>query len=278
MIPRRPIDISSTIRFGSMRVSRICFQNDISTSSIVAPAVWSSMPFGWVVIPSMSLEERREIGCQDVDDVLPERALGPEVRRFPDRLLCPVPVSAMRLGQLSDICSRVVHDLLPEILGNLLPARGDRRRRADVRRWRHRGHVGGHGEEDPGRSSPGPWRIHVEDDRDFRGEFLLDDRSHRGVEATGGVREDDDGVVALVVRPVDRARQVVLRDRVDVVCELDCQNPRAVRCRGVARRCHGGTDQGREERKSLQESALQGVSILSVGPSSPCEARRSLLS
>ncbi len=54
VIPSSPIDIRSTIRFGSTRKSRICFQRPISIVSTSAPAVFMTMPFGFVFIPSIS--------------------------------------------------------------------------------------------------------------------------------------------------------------------------------------------------------------------------------
>ncbi len=54
VIPSRPIDMRRTIRFGSTSVSRSRFQKLISTSSICASAVFRTMPFGSVVVPSIS--------------------------------------------------------------------------------------------------------------------------------------------------------------------------------------------------------------------------------
>ena len=62
---------------------------------------------------------------------------------------------------------------------------------------------------------------------DVRGQDALDDLPHRRAEAARCVHLDHDGGVALVLRPVDRAEEEVLRDRVDVVLELGHEYPLA---------------------------------------------------
>jgi hypothetical protein len=47
-MPSTPSERSRAMMFGSMIVSRICFQSDIVTVSIAAPRVSSTRPFGFV--------------------------------------------------------------------------------------------------------------------------------------------------------------------------------------------------------------------------------------
>jgi hypothetical protein len=88
----------------------------------------------------------------------------------------------------------------------------------------HRGHVRRHGKEDAGGRGAGAGRRYVEHDRHLRGELGLDDLSHRRVEPARSVCEDDHGGIVLVVRAVDGVGQVLLRDRVDIILELDRQH------------------------------------------------------
>ncbi len=76
VIPNKPIDMRSTIRFGSMRVSRIRFQSDISTVSMVAPLCGARCLLA-SFHPVDLVEQRRQIRREDVDDVLVQRALAP---------------------------------------------------------------------------------------------------------------------------------------------------------------------------------------------------------
>ena len=54
VIPSTPSDISRTMMLGSISVSRIRFQSDISTRSTLAPAVFRTRSFGSVCMPSIS--------------------------------------------------------------------------------------------------------------------------------------------------------------------------------------------------------------------------------
>jgi hypothetical protein len=63
VIPRTPIDIRRTMMLGSMSVSRIRFQSDISTVSIRAPSVSMTMPFGFVFSPSISVSSAGSVGA-----------------------------------------------------------------------------------------------------------------------------------------------------------------------------------------------------------------------
>ena len=56
--------------FGSISRSSARFQNDISTRSTLAPAVFSMIPFGTVFVPSISSSSAGSVGAIDVDDVL----------------------------------------------------------------------------------------------------------------------------------------------------------------------------------------------------------------
>ena len=66
---------------------------------------------------------------------------------------------------------RVVHDLAPQVAADVLAARVDRRRRADVRLRRHREHVGRLGDPDAGRGCARAVGRDVDDHRDLRREL-----------------------------------------------------------------------------------------------------------
>ena len=62
-IPIRPIESISVIRFGSTRKSRARCQKLISTSSIWAPAVSRTNPFGTVFVPSIRSSNAGSVGA-----------------------------------------------------------------------------------------------------------------------------------------------------------------------------------------------------------------------
>ena len=85
--------------FGSMSVSRIRFQSDISTVVTSASAVWSTMPFGSVFIPSISFSSVGRSGATTSTTFWSSASLGGQVRGLAHRLLGPVRVPAVGLGE-----------------------------------------------------------------------------------------------------------------------------------------------------------------------------------
>ena len=91
---------------------------------------------------------------------------------------------------------------------------------------------------------------------------MLVDLAHRVEQAAGRVENDHDGVVVALVRAVDLVGQVVLRDRVDVVVENDCEDTRRIRRLGGAASKQDRCEQGRcgEERPQGQfQPGQQGL-------------------
>ncbi len=197
------------------------------------------------------VQQGGEVGGDEVDDVHLERLLRSEVGRLPDGALRPVPVAPVRLGKLARVGSGIVDHLAPQVAGDLASADGHRGGGADVRVRRHRGDVGGKRDERAGGGGPRAGRRDVDDHGDVRLELLLDDLAHGGVEAAGGVEQDHDRVVSLLLAAFDRAGEVVLRDRVDVVLELDGQDTRLIAAPRRLRRppVRGQFRRARRERK-----------------------------
>ena len=135
-------------------------------------------------------------------------------------------------------------------------------------------------EEDAGRGGARSRRRDVEDHRHLRGELALDDVAHRGVEPARRVDEEDDRVVVLLIRAVDLADEVVSRDRVDVVVELDREDSGpvvlALRRRRV-REHESQAEHDQEEGKGTQESHFRRVRIVSACPRTPCDPAGVLL-
>ena len=110
----------------------------------------ASSPFGSTLSPSDLAEEIRVVGGDDVDHVSPQRLARAEVGRLRDHLASDRDVAPVLACELADVGGRVVDDLAAEVLGDVLAADRDRRRRADVRLRRHREHVGGHADHGAG--------------------------------------------------------------------------------------------------------------------------------
>ena len=79
VIPSTPSERSSTMMFGSMRVSRILFQSDMWIVVTSAPAVWSDEALRLRLHPVDVVQEGGQVGRDHVDDVLVERLLGGQV-------------------------------------------------------------------------------------------------------------------------------------------------------------------------------------------------------
>ena len=203
------------------------------------------------------VQEGGQVGRDHVDDVLVERLLRGQVGGLADRLLGPVGVPSVCLGEPANVGGRVVDHLAAQIARDVAAARRDRGRGADVGLRRHCGDVGGHRDEDACRGCARALRRDVDDDRDRRVELLLDDVPHGRVEAAGRVHEDDDRVVALVLALVDRAGEVVRGDRVDVVLELDRENARRIRSGGRSGESQGGREGAEKRQETPQEQHLR---------------------
>ena len=144
--------------------------------------------------------------------------------------------------------------LAAQVRAEVPAARVDGRRRADVRGRRHGEDVGRLRDPDPGRGGARALRRHVDDDGQLRIQLGLVDRLHRGREAAGRVEEDHGGVVVVVRRARQLARDVVLRDGVDLEIgpESDREYPRpGGRPRGIA-----GDDERGKHYQQHQERPL----------------------
>ena len=94
----------------------------------------------------------------------------------------------------------------------------------------------------PAESALEPGRRDVHDHRHLRGEHRLHDLPHRGRQPARRVHDDHDRRRLLLLAAMDRVDEVVLRDRVDVVLELDREHV------GLPRL--GGRSRHREEERS----------------------------
>ena len=149
------------------------------------------------------------------------RRLGDHLRRAASH------VAVVLARELADVRGRVVDDLAAEVLRDVLAAERDRRRRADVRLRRHRRDVRGHRDHGARRvRARAGWRD-VDDDGHLGGEEALDDPAHRRGETARRVEDEHHRRVALVLGAVDGVLDVLLRDRVDVVVEVDGENTRS---------------------------------------------------
>ena len=129
----------------------------------------------------------------------------------PDGRIGPLRVAPVLLGERAQLRGRVVDHLAPQVLLDVLASDRDRRRRAEVRLRRHGEDVRGLADPDAGRCRTRAVGRDVDDDRDLRRELVLDDVPHRLREAAGRVEHDDDGAVAVLVRPVDLILDVLPR-------------------------------------------------------------------
>ena len=229
MMPSVPSDMKRTIRLGSISVSRIFFQRDMSTLVISASAVCRTRFFGFVVRPSIWLRSVGRSGAITSMTFSLSASVAPRfeaLRTAASAHLAFRP--CVRASSRSEAAASLI-DLAPQVAGDVLAADVDRRRRADVRLRRHGEDVRRLADPDAGRGGAGAGRRDVDDHRHFRGELGLDDLLHRGAEPAGRIEQDHDRVVMLAVRAIDLAVDVVLRDRVDVVLELDRKDTRGRR-------------------------------------------------
>ena len=160
--------------------------------------------------PIEALHERRHVDGDQVGDVLLHRLFGRNRGRLAHGLLGPGDVATPKLREAADIGDGVVERLfvharllglglaalvlfLFRFLGPVAAARighaadAHRRGRADVGRRRHGGDV--RGEQDVGAGTGGARaaRCHVHHHRHGRGEDVLDDGAHGGIEPAGRV-------------------------------------------------------------------------------------------
>ncbi len=134
--------------------------------------------------------------------------------------------------ETSDRRGRVLLDLPRE----RDPTEADRGGRPHVRRGRHRGDVARHQDECPRRGRPRTSRRDVADHRGRGALDRLDDLPHRGVEASGGVDREQDGL--RVLGALDAVAKVVGDERVDHAFEREPDH------RGGGRLPSGGGGRG----------------------------------
>ena len=209
------------------------------------------------VVAVQLLEERGQRRRDRVDHVHLQRLLRSEVRGSAHGLRRPARVAVMNRRERGQRGDRVVDHLAAQVRAEIRAARVDRRRRADVRVRRHGEHVGGLGDPDPGRGGAGAFRRDVDDHRHLRGELGLVDRLHRGREAAGRVEQDHRGVVAVVRRVRELAREVALRDGVDL--EVGPEGDRQ-HARPGARAC-GTTDEDERGKHDEERSLHDAIRI-----------------
>ena len=208
MIPSAPSESISAMMFGSISVSRIRFQSDISTSSISAPAVSSTKPFGTVFV---AVEPARAARAASARRRRSRPARAPRAAvRFDALRTAASAQSPLRPCSSRERAQRgggVVHDLAPQVLLDVLAADADRRRGADVRLRRHREHVRGLADPDAGRCRARALGRDVDDHRDLRRELALVDLRASTSESPPGVSSRiTTASKLLVVRAVDLLR------------------------------------------------------------------------
>ena len=182
------------------------------------PAVCRTMPFGFVLRPSILFSSAGRVGAIDVDHVLLQRfrarrgssALRTAASAQPTLRPCSRASSRSEAAaSLIDLAAQVPADVLPPtsigVDEPMFVCGAIARMSAAC------------ADPDAGRGSARSVGRDVDDHRHLRRELGLVDLLHRRAEAAGRVEQDHDRVVALVVRAVDLAVDVVLRDRVDVV-------------------------------------------------------------
>ena len=131
----------------------------------------------------------------------------------------------------------------------------DRRRRADVGLRRHRRQVGRHRDHGASGVCARAGRRDVDDHRHRRGEEALHDPSHRGSQTAGRVQDEHHRCVVAILGAIDLVLDVLLRDRVDVVVEMNGENARCVALCENARRGSKRPESERESTKSPQIAA-----------------------
>ena len=177
-------------------------------------------------LPVDLVQQCRQIGRHVVDDALLERLARGQVRCLTHGLLDPLHVATVTLCKRLEGGDCIVDDLAPQVLLDVLAADGDRGRRADVRLRGHRGDVRCLHDPHACRGSPRAVGRDVDDDRQRRLEHALVDVAHRLGKTARGVQEDRDRVVAVLFGVRDLVDDVVGRDRVDVVLEVDREHAR----------------------------------------------------
>ena len=122
MIPSAPSESISVMMFGSISVSRIRFQNDISIRSISSRAPCELVsPFGFVFVPVELPEERRQSGAIASITFCSQRLAGGEVRRLAHRASAHSTLRPCLSRERADVRGRVVDDLAAQVLGMSSP-------------------------------------------------------------------------------------------------------------------------------------------------------------
>jgi hypothetical protein len=216
-----------------------------------------------MMLGSISVEQRREVGCDHVDHVHLERRASVQVRPVSDRVLGPVAVAAVLLRDRAQRLRRIVDDLPFQVGRDLAAADGHRRRGPQIALRSHGEHVGCLADPDAGGCRPCAGGDE-DDDRDREAELFLVDVAHRFRETARSVEHDHRRGVATLLGALELVGHVIGRDRIDVVIELDRKHARR---RSSARRLRG--EQGGCEERQRREKRPHFVRILSAGASRP---------
>ena len=189
------------------------------------------------------LEELRDVGGDVLDDLELERLLRRQAHRLAHRLLGPVGVPATHLGEPADIGDGVVGDLPRHGVFACFPScrlsaarPADRHRRRRARGWSRR-----HGRDmarvqDEGAGARGARAARRDEGghRHRRGEDVLDQAPHRGVEPARGVHAHDHELRLILRGALDRAAHEIRRRGADGAVERHHQHRRGLR-RAAAR-------------------------------------------
>ena len=254
-IPISPIESMSVIRFGiDEEIPSALPEAHLDVLDLRAGGLQDEA-LGHGLRPVDLVQERGQGRGDHLDE--PDRLglTSAVVRRLRDHPPGGGDVAVVLTGELAHVRRGVVDDLPPQVLGDVLAAERDRGRGADVRLRRHRGDVGGHRDHRAGGVGARAGRRDVQDHRNRRSEEALDDPAHRGGEPSRRVEDDDDRVELLVLGTIDRVLDVLLRDGVDVVVEMNGENLRP-RVLAEAHRRH----EEREKARRREEIPAKGGS------------------
>jgi hypothetical protein len=199
--------------------------------------------------PVQRREERGPVGSDQVDHA-ELQGLGGRGRAALAHGIHGEPnVAAALLGDRLGVRGRVVDDLA----GDVAPLEVDRRRRSDRRPRRHRRHVRGERDDGPGRSGPGTLGGNEDDHVDPGVQEGLRDVAHRCVQPAGRVELDEQSLVPLALRTLERLAHVVGEDRGDRAVDRDHEDAGR-----LGRRPARGISEQEEGREREQEQRPTG--------------------
>ncbi len=150
-----------------------------------------------------------QVRRHEIDDFEAESFFGGDRLALPDRLFHPLLVSIPFLGDAADIGDGIIDHFLTHRLVHGAPdPQADGMGRADVRPRRHRGDMGGDGNDDAGRGRPGAGWGDVDDDGNSGVQYLLGDVPHGQIEAARRVETDDQPLRTALHRFIDALNDV----------------------------------------------------------------------